>query len=124
MSPLPDLAELKTLRVNYTDAQSDTAIVVGINGAIITVTRASALLANSTSVDVAVIVGFGATATPTGAGVFLTHPGLAAGSGVVEGNGSGIIGRGTKGQGIFITSDVPTDGSLSVDLTYYVTANG
>ena len=49
----------------------------------------------------------------------MSHPGIAAGSGVVEGNGSGILGVGADGEDLRITSEVPTTGSLRVVVSYY-----
>lgn len=109
-----------TRRDNYTAAQTDTAIVTVGAGNKIVVTRQSAMCDNANSVDVQVRIGFGATNTPTAAGVVLSHPGIAAGSGVVEGSGSGILGVGADGEDLRITSEVPTGGSLDIVTSYYV----
>lgn len=113
----------RTFRTQYTAAKADVVFLYASSNQIIQVTQASATLSNATSVDVAVLLGFGTTATPTGYGVVLSHPGLAAGSGVVLGNGSGLIGQGAVGQSLLITSDVPTDGALDVSVTFYVIEN-
>lgn len=109
-----------TRRDNYTAAQTNAAIVTIGAGNKIVVTRQSAMCDNANSVDVQVRIGFAAATTPTGAGVVLSHPGIAAGSGVVEGNGSGILGVGADGEDLRITSEVPTGGSLDIVTTYYV----
>lgn len=109
-----------THRANYTAAQTDTAVVAVGSGNKIVVTRCSVLVDNACSVDVQARVGFGATTTPTGDDVVLSHPGIAAGSGVVEGNGSGMLGVGGDGEDLRITSEVPTGGSLDVVVSYFV----
>ena len=112
-------ASIVTIRANYTGAQTDTAIVTVGAGVQIYVTRCSVLADNANTVDVQARVGFGAAATPTSTGVILSHPGIAAGSGVIEGNGSGVIGIGAAGEDLRITSEVPTTGSLDVVVSYY-----
>ena len=69
--------------------------------------------------DVSVLIGFAAATTPTGTGVVLSHPGIAAGSGVVEGSGAGMLGVGADGEDLRITSEVPTTGSIDVVVSYY-----
>jgi len=108
-----------TLRANYTAAQTDTAIVTVGAGTKIVVTRISALVDNSITVNVAVRVGFGAVNTPTTTGVVLSHPGISGGSVVVEGAGSGILGIGADGEDLRITSGAPTLGSIDVVVSYY-----
>lgn len=108
-----------TIRANYTAAQTDTAIVTVGAGTKIVVTRCSVLADKANTVDVQARVGFGTANTPTTTGVVLTHPGIAAGSGVVEGNGSGMLGVGADNEDLRITSEVPTSGSIDVLVTYY-----
>lgn len=108
-----------TLRANYTAAQTNTAIVTISTGTKIVVTRLSATLDNACSVDVQVRIGFATATTPTGTGVLLSHPGIAAGSGVVEGNGSGILGVGADNEDLRITCQVPTGGSLDIVVSYF-----
>lgn len=108
-----------TIRANYTAVQTDTAIVTIGASTKIVVTRASVTADNANTVDVAARIGFGATNTPTTTGVVLSHPGIAPGSGVVEGTGSGILGVGADGEDLRITSEVPTSGSIDVVVSYY-----
>lgn len=108
-----------TFRVNYTAAQTDTAIVTVAGGLKIVVTRCTVTADNANTVDVAARVGFGTANTPSGTGVLLSHPGIAAGTGVVEGNGSGMLGVGADGEDLRITSEVPTSGSIDVVVSYY-----
>jgi len=110
---------VQTLRVNYTTAQTDTATVTIAGGLKIVVTAISALLDNACTVDVSVTIGFGTATTPTTLGVVLSHPGLVAGSGIVSGNGSGILGVGADGEDLRVTSEVPTGGSLTIVIHYY-----
>lgn len=108
-----------TRRDNFTVANTDIALVTIGAGLKIVVTRISALADKANTVDVAVRVGFGAVNTPTGLGVVLSHPGIAAGSGVVEGSGAGILGVGADGEDLRITSEVPTTGSIDIVTSYY-----
>jgi len=108
-----------TVRANYTAAQTDTAIVTIAGGLKIVVTRCSVTAHNANSVNTTVVIGFGAVNTPTTTGVILAHPGIAAGSGVVEGSGSGMLGVGADGEDLRITSSVPTGGSIDVVTSYF-----
>ena len=78
------------------------------------------------TVDVGVRIGFGTSTVPAepadGAsitGMVLSHPGIAAGSGIVLGNGAGIIGIGGDGEELRITNEVPTTGSIKVIVSYF-----
>lgn len=108
-----------TLEAEYTAAQTDTAIVTVAGGLKIVVTQVMAVCDRANTVDVGVRIGFGATNTPTTTGVVLTHPGIAAGSGVSRGDGSGILGVGADGADLRITSEAPTTGALRVLVSYY-----
>jgi len=112
-----------TLRANYTGAQTDTAIISVSSGSKIVVSRLSVLVDNACSVDVQVRIGYASATTPTTTGVLLSHPGIAAGSGVVEGNGSGILGVGADGEDLRITCEAPTGGSLDVVASYFTIAS-
>lgn len=108
-----------TLRANSAAAQTDIALVTVGAGEKIVVTAVSALIANSTTVDTSVRIGFGAATTPTTTGVVLTHPGIAPGSGYNRGDGSGILGIGADGEDLRITNSVPTTGSIDALVSYY-----
>lgn len=108
-----------TLRANAAIAQTDVALVTVGAGAKIVVTAIAALVANSTTVDTSVRIGFGAATTPTTTGVVLTHPGIAPGSGYNRGDGSGILGVGADGEDLRITNSVPTTGSIDALVSYY-----
>jgi hypothetical protein len=64
-----------------------------------------------------VIIGFGATNTPTAAGVVAAHDGIPPGGGLNTGDGSGILGVGADGEDLRITST--TTGTISVVISYY-----
>ena len=105
-----------TRRDNYTAAQTDTAIVTISGGSKIVVLACTVAADKANTVDVAVRVGFGAANTPTGAGVYLSHPGIAAGGGIRE---AGAV-VGADGEDLRITCEVPTTGSIDVVTKYYV----
>lgn len=110
-----------------TGAQTDATIVGTISaGTKVVVTSIAVTVDSATTATggVAVKVGFGATTLPADAsgganGIILDHKGIAAGSGVVLGNGSGIIGIGADGEELRLTCEAPTGGGLSVTFTYY-----
>jgi len=108
-----------TIEAAYTTAQTDTAIVTVGAGAKIVVTQIQAVVDNANTVATAIRVGFGTANTPTTTGVVLTHPGIAPGSGVSRGDGSGMLGIGADNEDLRVTSGVPTGGSLRVLVTYY-----
>lgn len=108
-----------TLEAAYTGAQTDAAIVTAAGGLKIVVTQIQMTADNANTVDVGFRVGFGTANTPTTTGVVLTHPGVAAGSGISRGDGSGIIGIGADGEDLRITSEVPTTGSIRILVAYY-----
>lgn len=111
---------LQTIRVNYTSAQTDVAIVTPNANQIIVATSIEFTLDKTCSVNVAARVGFGTTTTPAGVGVIASHPGIDPGGGLVKGNGGGIIGIGIAGDPLRITSGVPTGGSLDVVASYFL----
>lgn len=111
---------ITSIRTNFTAANTDGALVTANSSQKIVVTRCSVTVDKACSVDVAARVGFGTASTPTGTGVILSHPGIAAGSGVVEGNGSGILGVGGLDEDLRYTGEVPTGGSVDVVASYYI----
>lgn len=116
---MPGHPNVVTIELAFTAAQTDTAIVTIGAGLKIVVTRCSFVTSHANTVDVAVRVGFGTANTPTTTGVVLTHPNVAAGSGLVEGNGGGMLGVGADNEDLRITATVPTTGSARVLVTYY-----
>lgn len=114
--------DVLTIEAAYTTSQTDTAIVSVSPGGKIIVTAIDFVCSNANTVNVGVRIGFGTTNTPTTTGVVLSHPGIAPGSGVIRGNGSGILGVGTDAQDLRITCDAPTTGSARVVVSYYLIA--
>jgi hypothetical protein len=108
----------------FTSAQTDTALATIGAGNKIIVTQASATVSNATTVNVGVRIGF-ATASLSAAsssgitGIVLSHPKLAPGSGIVEGNGAGMIGVGADNEDLRITSEAPTTGALRVIVRFF-----
>lgn len=113
---------LITIRGNYTSAQTNLALVTVSAGTKIIVTSCSITSSNATTVNVAARIGLGASTTPTATGC-ITHPGLAPGSGVVAGSGSGIICMGADGDDLRLTSGAATTGSIDVLCSYYTSSS-
>lgn len=113
---IPGHPNVVTFRATYTASQSNTAIVSTSEK--IVVTRVSATCDNANTNDTQCRIGFGTASTPTTTGVLLSHPGIAAGSGVVEGSGAGMLGVGAAGEDIRITCEDP-GGTIDVVVTYY-----
>lgn len=109
----------QNLEAAYTAAQTNTAILSVSDSNRIVVTAIDFVCDAANTVNVAVRIGFGATTTPTTTGVLLSHPGLFAGSGLIKGNGGGILGIGGAGEDLRITASVPTTGSMRVIVTAY-----
>lgn len=108
-----------TVAAEYTSAQTNTAIVTISTGSKIVVTACEVTLSNANTVNTGWYVGLATATTPTTSQVLNTHPKGAAGSGVMVGNGSGIIGMGADNEDIRITSDAPTTGALRVRISYF-----
>jgi hypothetical protein len=117
--------EYMTTAVQTVDAIIDTVAA----GSQIVVTAVSVMVSAATSTTPAVRLGFGTTAPPTEPttgntvdDMLLSHPGIAAGSGVVEGNGSSAIAVGGDGNELRIACDVPTGGQITVMVSYYISS--
>jgi hypothetical protein len=123
---------IQTAEYYTTGAQTDDNIMPAIAaGTIYVVTMIQVTASNANTVNTAVRIGFGATAVPTqGASgadavtqVVLSHGGIPPGSGMIIGNGGGIIGIGGDGVELRITNTAPTTGDLRVVVTYYTIAS-
>jgi hypothetical protein len=123
---------IQTAEYYTTGAQTDDNIMPAIAaGTIYVVTMIQVTASNANTVNTSVRIGFGATAVPTqGASgadavtqVVLSHGGIAPGSGMIIGNGGGIIGIGGDGVELRITNTAPTTGDLRVVVTYYTIAS-
>lgn len=115
----PGVGNIVTIELAFTTVQTDVAIVTVSAGTRIVVIGADFTVANSNSVDTAVRVGFGLVNTPTTTGVILSHPGVAAGSGIIKST-TPAIGEGADGEDLRITASVPTNGSGRVVISYYL----
>jgi hypothetical protein len=104
-----------TRRDNYTSAQTDTKLITVSTGTKIVVVSCTIASDTATSTKPAVRAGFAASTTPTGAGVYISHPGLSAGSGIRE---AGAV-AGADGDDFIFTCAAPTSGSLDVVTKYF-----
>lgn len=104
-------------------AQTDAAIITAGANVAVVVTKVSVVADGANSGDVSVRIGFGTANTPAAdaAQVLLFHPGIKAGSGVIEGSGSGILGIGASGEDVRVTCEDPAGGSVSIIVTYFTT---
>lgn len=111
-----------------TGAQTNDNILPVISaGTIYVIVGITVAASKDNTVNTSVRIGFGASAVPTqgssGADavtkVVLSHPGLAPGSGMIKGNGAGIVGIGGDGEELRITNSAPTTGSIVVQVDYY-----
>lgn len=118
---VPGHPQTKTLRQVYTSAQIDAVVVSNGGGSQLYITKQSAMLSayQATNFGVPVRIGLGTANTPTTDQVVLVHPGIAPGSGVVEGNGAGIIAIGASDEDLRITCGTPFSGQLEVLTTYF-----
>lgn len=110
-----------------TAAQTDLNLAAAVVAADerIYVTRFEALCDNANTVAVAARAGFGTANVPTASaagvsGMIASHPGIAAGSGIICGNGSGIIAVGGAGEEPRLTSSAATSGNLHVIISYFL----
>jgi hypothetical protein len=116
---------IQTKNLNVTDAdgaQTDTDIIGAIGaGTKYVVTWLQVTADNANTGDVQCRIGFGTTNTPAvdAADVIMSHSGIAAGSGVVIGNGAGIIGVGGDGEELRVTCEDPAGGALDITVGYF-----
>lgn len=110
-----------------TAAQTDLNLAAAVVAADerIYVTRFEALCDNANTVAVSVRCGFGTASVPTASatgvsGMIASHPGIAAGSGIICGNGAGILAVGAAGEEPRLTSSAATTGNLHVIIAYYL----
>ncbi len=110
-----------------TASQADDNVLPAISaGTIYVVTSVSVTCSAANTVNTSVrlcfgtaIVAQGASAADATSKVILSHPGIAPGSGIVKGNGSGIVGIGGDGEELRIACSAPTTGSLVVQVDYF-----
>lgn len=117
----------KNLEITDADgAQTDTALVTVAAGTAIVVTRWSAMADGANTGDVGYRCGFGTANTPAAdaAGVVSAHPGVKSGSGVVEGNGGGVLGQGASNEDLRLTCEDPAGGAISFTWSYFTVLIG
>jgi hypothetical protein len=129
-------ASLLTLEYEFgTAAATDFKLLDVDTGTRVCVVRASFTLSAACSVNALVRIGFGSdptkttlstigtvAGTPTSGQMILTHPKIAPGSGVIEGNGSNVIATGGSGCDMFLTCGASTGGKARVLVTYFLVA--
>ena len=115
----PNVTTVK--HTNITTAVTDTAMGPTIGtGTKLCVTRLTVTLDNASTVFPTVLIGFGATTTPTTTGVLAAHGGVPAGGGFTIGDGSGVIGQGADGEELRITTTGNATGNgVQVTFSYF-----
>lgn len=95
-----------TVTLNITTAQTDAAInsMSIASGMKCVCTGFQFTVDNASTVFPKILLGFGATNTPTTTGVIGAHGGVPAGGGFGRGDGSGIIGIGGDGEELRVTT--------------------
>lgn len=114
-------ANTQTFEAEYTSAQTDTIIITAGATQKIAVTQVMATLDEATTVNgVGFRVGLGTPATPTAAGVVLSHAGLPPGEKAERGTGAGVLAEGDFNEDLRITCEAPTGGTLRVVVSYFI----
>ncbi len=116
---LPGHPNVITRRDNYTDAQTNTALITVSGGAKIVILSCTIVCDAANSVKPSASAGFAAATTPTGAGCYISHPGIPAGGGIRE---AGAV-AGADGEDFRITHTVPTGGSITYVTKYFTTTS-
>lgn len=113
----------KNLNVTDADGAQTNADVLGAIGSNVSVvvTKISVMADGANTGDVAVRLGFGTASVPAAdsAGIVFAHPGIKPGSGVVEGNGGGILGIGASGEELRVTCEDPAGGAIDITVSYF-----
>lgn len=112
----------------FVTAQTDVAIVAFDATHRGVVVFGQATCSNSNTGDVSLRVGFATATLPTitndsatgGGGVFMSHPGIAKGGGMVVSNGGAPIAAGSSDEDIRISVSAATGGAIRVVLTYWI----
>lgn len=116
-----DPATITLKHTTITTAVTDAAIITVSTGNKIVVTRLTITLDNASTVFPTVLIGFGATNTPTTTGVLYSHGGFPAGGGQSVGDGSGIIGIGADGDDLRVsTTGNATGNGLQITVSYHL----
>lgn len=107
-----------TVRLSWTAAQTNVALVSASPGQKIVVKRVAFTSAAGNAAAVSFRLGFGTVTTPTAAGVISSHPGVAAGSGLIEVDPSGL-GSGALDEDVRLTADAASVGAEIV-ISYWL----
>lgn len=111
---------IKTVRLQFTAAQTNTAVIAGSGGVRIVVTGFTVTLDNASTVFPTFLLGFAASTTPTTTQVIGAHGGIPAGGGFSRGDGSGILGISAAGDALLLTTTgAATGNGVNVIITYY-----
>jgi len=108
-----------TQMVNAPSVRTNAIIASPATGSKLVVTRLMVTADNAMSTSPSVTVGFGASTTPTGNGVVLSHPGLPGGGGFAQGDGSGILAIGETNDKLLYTTGTITGGSVTIVAGYF-----
>jgi len=112
----------------FTAAQTDFALETLSSTQRMVIKYGQATCSNSNSGDVSLRVGFATTTMPTisndsatgATGVFMSHPGIAKGGGMVVSNGGAPIATGAVSEDLRITCSAATGGSVRLVLTFWI----
>lgn len=116
---------VQTVRLQFTAAQTNTAVIASVASTVIVVTGFTVTLDNASTVFPTFLLGFGATTTPTTTQVIGAHGGIPAGGGFSRGDGSGILGIGAVADALLLTTTgVATGNGVNVVVTYYTLLEG
>lgn len=111
---------IQTVRLNFTAAQTNTAVIAGSANVKIMVTSFMFTLDNASTGFPSVLLGFAAATTPTTTQVIGAHGGIPAGGGFGRGDGSGIIGISAGGDALLLTTVTAATGNgVNLVVTYY-----
>jgi len=110
-----------------TSAQTNLKLVTISTGTKIVVTAASCFVDADCTTNVHCRLGLATSTLGTISnnsatainGIVLSHPDIPPGSGVVEGNGSGIIAIGADDEDLILTCDAATGGALRIIVSYF-----
>lgn len=110
---------VQTISASYIATQTNTAVISVSAGTKIVITSLSIYCDAGGTGPLDIQVGFG-TSTITSTKAIIDHPGLAKGSGVVLGNGAGIVAIGADDEDLRITaSGFGTGDELTICVSYY-----
>lgn len=111
---------VKTVRLTFTAAQTNTAVIAAVASTVIVVTGFTVTLDNASTVFPTFVLGFHTTTTPTTTQVIGAHGGIPAGGGFSRGDGSGILGiSGVADALLLTTTGIATGNGVNLIVTYF-----